>query len=45
VEHFVECARHNRKPLVDGWAGRCSLEVVLAAERSLAERREVSLPL
>ncbi len=45
MDHFIHCVRHNREPIVDGWAGRRSLEVALAAERSIAEGREVSLPL
>lgn len=45
IEHFIDCVGHNRHPLVDGQAGRRSLEVALAAEQSIAEGREVSLPL
>jgi predicted dehydrogenase len=45
MDHFIDCVRHNREPIVDGRAGRRSLEVALAAERSLTEGREVSLPL
>jgi predicted dehydrogenase len=45
IEHFLDCVRHNRRPLVDGQAGRRSLEVALAAELSIAEGHEVSLPL
>jgi UDP-N-acetylglucosamine 3-dehydrogenase len=44
VEHFIDCVRQNREPLVDGLAGRRSLEVALAAERSILEEREVALP-
>lgn len=45
MDHFIDCVRHNREPIVDGRAGRRSLEVALAAERSIAEGREVNLPL
>ncbi len=45
ISHFIDCIRYNREPIVDGWAGRRSLEVALAAECSIAEGREVSLPL
>ena len=43
ISHFIDCVRYNRTPMVDGPAGRRSLEVALAAERSIAEDREVTL--
>jgi predicted dehydrogenase len=45
LEHFFECILRGEKPLVTGADGRQSLEVMLAAERSIAEGRIVSLPL
>lgn len=45
VEHFFECVRQDKTPLVSGEDGRRALEVMLAAELSVAEDRVVSLPL
>ncbi len=45
IEHFIDCVRHNREPIVDGLAGRRSLEVALAAELSIAKNQEVLLPI
>lgn len=45
VEHFFECLMEDREPLVSGVDGRRSVEVMLAAEKSLAEDRIVFLPL
>jgi UDP-N-acetylglucosamine 3-dehydrogenase len=45
ISHFVDCVRHQCQPLVDGHAGRRSLEISLAAELSVAQKREVMLPL
>ncbi len=45
IEHFFECILRGQKPLVTGLDGRQSLEVMLAAERSIAEERVISLPL
>ena len=45
IEHFLDCVRYNRQPLIDGQASRRSLEVALAAELSIAQGREVNLPL
>jgi predicted dehydrogenase len=36
AQHFVECIRTGRKPLSDGWAGLRVIQVLEAAERSLA---------
>lgn len=44
VEHFFECVLRDEEPLVTGEDGRRSLEIALAAERSIAEDRPVSLP-
>jgi predicted dehydrogenase len=45
VEHFFECALTDKTPLVTGEDGRRSLEVMLAAEKSIAEGRKINLPL
>jgi predicted dehydrogenase len=45
VEHFFDCILQDRSPLVTGEDGRRSLEVMLAAEKSIAEGQPVSLPL
>jgi predicted dehydrogenase len=45
VEHFFECIMEDREPLVNGMDGRRSVEVMLAAEQSIAEDRIVALPL
>lgn len=45
VEHFFECVMEDREPLVNGMDGRRSIEVMLAAEQSIAEDRIVALPL
>lgn len=44
VEHFFECVMEDREPLVTGMDGRRSLEIVLAAERSIEEDAPVRLP-
>lgn len=43
--HFVECIREGKQPLVGGRDGRCALEGVLAANRSIQIGVPVSLPL
>jgi predicted dehydrogenase len=45
VEHFFDCVLHNKTPLVTGNDGRRSLEVMLAAERSIVEGIKIELPL
>ena len=45
IEHFFECVMQDREPLVTGIDGRRSVEVMLAAEQSIAEDRIVALPL
>jgi predicted dehydrogenase len=44
VEHFFECILSDAEPLVTGKTARRSVEVMLAAETSIAENRVVSLP-
>jgi predicted dehydrogenase len=45
VEHFIDCIRLDNAPRVTGEDGRRSLEVMLAAEKSIAEGRKIDLPL
>jgi len=45
LEHFFECILQDSEPLVNGEDGRRSLEIALAAERSIGEDRPVPLPL
>lgn len=45
IEHFFECILEDKQPLVSGEDGRRSIEVMLAAEISIAEDRIVPLPL
>ncbi len=45
VEHFFECVLAGGTPRVTGEDGRRSLEVMLAAEKSIAEDRKIELPL
>ena len=45
VEHFLDCVINNKTPLVTGEDGRRSLEVMLAAEKSIAEGIKIDLPL
>jgi predicted dehydrogenase len=37
AQHFVECIRTGRRPLTDGWSGLRVIQVLEAAERSLAD--------
>jgi predicted dehydrogenase len=45
VEHFFDCILHDKTPRVTGEDGRRSLEVMLAAEKSIAEGKKIDLPL
>ena len=45
LEHFFDCVMNNKNPLVTGEDGRRSLEVMLAAEKSILENQVVKLPL
>ena len=42
-EHVVDCVVNNRQQLVDGLAGRRSLELITAIYESIETRREVEL--
>jgi predicted dehydrogenase len=45
IEHFFDCVLNDKKPLVTGADGLRSLEVMLAAEKSIAEGEKINLPL
>jgi myo-inositol 2-dehydrogenase / D-chiro-inositol 1-dehydrogenase len=45
VEHFFDCILNDKTPLATGMDGRRSLEVMLAAEKSIAEGEKIYLPL
>lgn len=45
MDHFFSCVALDRKPLCDGEQARRSLEVAIAAERSVVEGRTIELPL
>lgn len=44
VAHFVDCVREGKEPLTSGREGRATLEVAVAAYKSEAEQRFVTLP-
>lgn len=43
-EHFVDCVKHDKPPLVTGEDGRAVLEVIFAAYESAGTGRKVLLP-
>jgi predicted dehydrogenase len=45
MDHFLTCVQSGAAPLVDGRAARKSLEVGIAADRSIELGRDVALPL
>lgn len=45
MEHFVSCVRERKNPITDGKEGLRVLEVLQAAEESLAKRSIVGIPL
>ena len=45
LEHFLKCILNSTEPRVTGADGRRSVEIMLAAELSIAEDRVVPLPL
>ena len=44
LEHFVECVRQDRQPIVTGQDARAVLEVLFAAYESAGTGRKVALP-
>ncbi|GAC1526625.1 MAG: Gfo/Idh/MocA family oxidoreductase [Chloroflexota bacterium] len=45
IENFAQVIRGQEQPLVTGWDGYRSLEILVATQVSLVERRTVKLPL
>ena len=43
-EHFVDCVKNDKQPLVTGEDGKAVLEVIFAAYESAATGRKVALP-
>lgn len=44
LQHFIECVRENKKPLVTGELGRDVLEVIYAAYASAGQGKRIDLP-
>jgi len=44
IEHVVDCLLNNKKPLVDGWEGRRSLELITAIYESIESGTEIVMP-
>ena len=45
IDHFIECIKCGKKPLVTGYDGRAAIEVINAAYLSQIEGRKIKLPL
>ena len=43
-QHFVDCVRHDREPLVTGADGKAVLEILFAAYESAGSGRKIMLP-
>ena len=43
-QHFVDCVRHDRQPLVTGADGKAVLEILFAAYESAGSGRKIVLP-
>jgi len=43
-QHFVDCVRHDREPLVTGADGKAVLEILFAAYESAGSGRKILLP-
>ncbi|MEM7233510.1 MAG: Gfo/Idh/MocA family oxidoreductase [Planctomycetota bacterium] len=44
IEHFIDCVKNDKKPLVTGEDGRAVLEAIFAAYESAGTGRKVELP-
>jgi len=44
MEHFVDCVRHDKEPLVTGEDGRAVMEIIFAAYESAGTGKKVELP-
>lgn len=40
-EHFIDCIKHNRRPITDGFAGLRVVEIIEAANRSLKNKGRI----
>lgn len=45
MQHFVDCVRDDRKPIVGGEDGRAVLEIITAAYASAGQGKKITLPL
>jgi predicted dehydrogenase len=43
MEHFFECILEGKEPLITGMDGRRSIEIMIAAEKSISEGRIINL--
>jgi predicted dehydrogenase len=43
-QHFVDCVRHDRQPMVTGEDGKAVLEILFAAYESAGSGRKIELP-
>jgi predicted dehydrogenase len=44
MAHFVDCVKHDKRPLETGEDGRAVLEIIFAAYESARTGRKVELP-
>jgi predicted dehydrogenase len=44
MEHFVDCVKNDKEPLVSGEDGRAVMEIIFAAYESAGTGRKVELP-
>ena len=44
-QHFIQCVKTGKKPIVDGYEGLKGLEVILATYKSCSENKIINLPL
>jgi predicted dehydrogenase len=44
MEHFVDCVKNDKEPLVTGEDGRAVMEIIFAAYESAGTGKKVELP-
>lgn len=44
LEHFVDCVKNDKEPLVTGEDGKAVLEIIFAAYESAGTGKKVTLP-
>ena len=44
MEHFVDCVKNDKEPLVTGEDGRAVMEIIFAAYESAGTGKKVQLP-